>query len=353
MLPAHLQALEPQCPRCLQQGQAHPVALARVDLADADRVLQGALGCPACGMEYPILDGIPILLPSLRDWVRGSLLHLVQRRDLSPALDSLIGDACGPGSAYDETRKTLATYAWDHWGHLLSTPDPHCPPGSLAALLDTLLDHAPEPADGPLLDLGCGPGASALRLSERFEERLVVGVDMNFSLLSLGARLLRGQEAEIPRRGQGLVTWWERAQLPNAQDQVALWCCDVRALPFRGQSFGGVSSLNLLDSVDPPLQHLQELSRVLAIGGSAWMASPFDWASRATPYEQWLGGHSQRAPHQGDSRSVLIGLMDRGVIPLEPTWEGQGPWTLRNSASSQTRYQCWLGVLSRRDETAR
>lgn len=348
---SHLQALRPLCPVCLTHGAQHPVALSRVDLGDAHQVQQGLLQCPICGMEYPIIDGIPVLLPKLREWVQGSLFHLIKRRDLSDGLDALLGDCCGPDAAWESTRSTLSSYAWDHWGEYLPVEDPHCPPGAVRALVSELMAMR-DPSFGPLLDVGCGPGGSTHAMALAHPNRIVVGLDMNFSLLQAGVRVLAGEAPKLPVRQEGMVHHWHPvSQVPRA-DNLALWCADARLLPFAAGTFGAVSSLNLVDSVDQPLQHLSEVARVLGIGGSAWLCTPFDWSSTATPAGQWLGGHSQRGDHGGDSRQVLLGMLARGVLPFKLQEERSGSWRLRTGSRSHTRYQVWLAALAKGQDAA-
>lgn len=347
---AHLQAIKPLCAVCLGQGSQNPIALSRRDLGDESQVQQGLLQCGVCGMEYPIIDGIPILLPKLREWVQGSLFHLVKRQDLSHSLDSLLGDCCGPDAAWENTRATLSTYGWDHWGEYLDVQDLACPPGAVRTLSQRLTELLPA-KPGPLLDVGCGPGGSTHSLALAHPERLVVGVDMNFSLLQAGLRILEGT-GELPLRQEGVVHHWHPARQPETAPNLALWCADARLLPFAAGSFGGASSLNLVDSVDQPLQHLLELARVLEEGGSAWLSTPFDWSTRATPMAQWLGAHSQRGDHGGDSRKVFLGMIQRGILPLHLRAEAAGEWRLRTGSRSHTRYQVWLAALEKGEQLA-
>ncbi len=83
-------------------------------------VLAGILHCsnPSCQHEYPILDGIPVIVPDLRALLQERGVELLLRDDLDPALESLLGDAMGPGAWFDAIRQTLSTYGWDGWADL-------------------------------------------------------------------------------------------------------------------------------------------------------------------------------------------------------------------------------------------
>ena len=65
--------------------------------------------------EYPIIDGVPIIVASLQPLLAERVIELLLRDDLDPALEGLIGDALGAGSWFDALRQTVSTYAWDGW----------------------------------------------------------------------------------------------------------------------------------------------------------------------------------------------------------------------------------------------
>ena len=48
------------------------------------------------------------------------------------------------------------------------------------------------------------------------------------------------------------------------------------------------------------------------VTGGLVLTTPYDW-SAAVPVDAWLGGHSQRGPHQGSSEPILRGLLTPGT----------------------------------------
>ena len=74
--------------------------------------------CTSCMREYPIIDGIPVIVPDVRGHLAASILHVLWRDDLPEVIESLLGDCCGPGSAYDLSRQYLSTYSWGHYHDL-------------------------------------------------------------------------------------------------------------------------------------------------------------------------------------------------------------------------------------------
>ena len=212
----HFDALRPVCPLCQSRTLEHspPLRIGWVVREEDGRVDEGALQCtnPECLSEYPIIDGIPILVPDPRVYISENILQLVSRQDLSEEIEALLGECCGPGSNVDVGRLHLNNYAWDHYGEfdpLESTEDPR--PGSIARALDQGLESVGEPLAGPVVDVGCSVGRSTFELAQRCDD-LVLGVDLNFSMLKLAAGVERHGVVRYPRRKVGLV--YQRREFP-------------------------------------------------------------------------------------------------------------------------------------------
>jgi SAM-dependent methyltransferase len=281
-------------------------------------LIEGVLGCtnPACLREYPILDGIPLLVSDIRSFVRNNLLALGWREDLSECTESILGDCCGPGSGFDTIRQHLSYYAWDHYADRDPGEAPgELQPGATARLLQRGLELLPATPTGPILDIGCSVGRTSFALAEHFQQT-VFGIDLNHAMLRLAARVLHHGQVRYPRRRVGLV--YDRREFPvefASKERADFWACDALALPFADASFALVVCLNVLDSIASPLELLRSLARVLQPGGLALLACPYDWSPAATPVEAWLGGHSQRGPHRGASEPLLRGLLTPGGHP--------------------------------------
>ena len=186
--------------------------------------------------------------------------------------------------------------------------------------------------------------------------RLVLGVDVNFSMLRLAARALRRGEVIYPRRRVGLV--YERRRVPvdfPGRERVDFWACDVQAPPFPAGTFGLVNSLNVLDCMTSPYAHLWAIARALRPDGRAVLCTPYDWSTSATPLEGWIGGHSQRGPQAGRSEAAL-----RTLLAENPAAPGLGealellaetaalPWEVPIHDRGVMHYQVHLFALRRR-----
>ena len=325
----HFETLRPICPVCRIPAAAavapveFPLRIGTIIREDRDAILEGVLLCTnaVCQREYPILDGVPLLIRDLRSYVEHSLFALTSRDDLSPVLESLLIDAGGPGSVWDLTRQHLSTYVWDHYGEFdplevpATTTSPAPQPGAVVRLLDALLQSARSFTKGPVLDLGCGVGRTTLQLAKQTSE-LVLGIDLNFSLARVGASILQTGRVDYARRRVGLVYDRRTFDVPFASAENAdFWVCDIAALPFADHTFGTVAALNVLDCVPSPRELLLTLSLALRSGGTALLACPYDWSPAATPAGAWLGGHSQRGETAGDSARILRELLTPGAHP--------------------------------------
>lgn len=354
----HFAAFAPLCPRCLRAGDgSHPLVLAHVAAEQDGDVLTGMLHCPnaGCQMEYPIIDGIPVIVPDLRTQLAERATEWLLRDDLDPALESVLGDAVGPGTWFDAVRQTVSTYAWDGWadldpmeGEVAALPSP----GAARRCLERLLDIAGPLAATRVVDCGCGAGRTSFDLAERHPGALVLGIDVSPVLLRLARGAMQGR-VRYPRRRIGLV--YERRDFPvqpDGAERVDFWACDATALPFTAGAADLTAALNLLDCVAEPHRLLAGLAALVRPGGQVLLATPYDWSSRATPLETWIGGHSQRGPDAGAAEPFLRRLLTEGAHPQavrgvrivaeDTDW----PWQTRLHDRSTVLYRTHLLALS-------
>lgn len=319
---AHFQTLRPICPCCRAAGLPESrLVVGFIEEGDADEVRSGVIDCRECGAQFPVIDGMPILVPDVRRFVEDNLFYLMARSDVPPVLESLLGDAAGAAGGLQAIRQHLSSYTWDHWGD--HDPDEEgkaaggVSPGAIVRALDAGLQLIPaDLPDGPVLDIGCGPGRSVEELAAR-TGRLVLGIDLSVPLARAAHSALIERVVSYPRRRIGVV-YDRRCFTVRIGDGVAgatdAWICDAMAMPFGEATFALVTAMNVLDCVPQPRAALVEIDRVLKPGGAALIALPFDWVGTVTPIEQWLGGHSQRAPHNGEAEAVLDMLLSDGPL---------------------------------------
>jgi SAM-dependent methyltransferase len=203
------------------------------------------------------------------------------------------------------------------------------------------------------LDVGCGAGRSAFTLAARHSRALVLGIDMNLGLLRLAHGAAHGM-VSYPRRRIGLV--YDRRRFAVSLDgaeRVDFWACDAMALPFAAATVDLIAALNVLDCVAEPRRLLAGLADCLRRDGRLLLATPYDWSTRATPVETWIGGHSQRAAHRGAAEPFLRALLTAGKHPqsiaglrlLEEV--AAWPWQTRLHDRSTVSYRSHLLALAR------
>ena len=214
----HFEAFAPICPVCLRAGRGrHNLILAHEMRAGAEDVQDGILHCSlqACRHEYPIIDGLPVIVPDLRRLMTDRGVEILMRTDLDPSLESLVGDAIGPDSWFDAIRQMLSTYGWDAFAahdpmEIASEhgPDPGAAQRCLARLRELAGEHS---SVSRVIDAGCGAGGTSFALAAHNPEALVLGLDTNVALLRLARSALAG-EVSYPRRRIGLV--YDRRRFP-------------------------------------------------------------------------------------------------------------------------------------------
>jgi SAM-dependent methyltransferase/uncharacterized protein YbaR (Trm112 family) len=353
----HFESLRPVCPVCRSPGEiASPLSIAHVALETGGNIVEAILHCTNadCQREYPVIDGIPLIIPHIRKFIAENPLWVLGRQDLSPMMESLVGDCLGPGSDFDLVRQQVSAYAWEHYGDLDQDETPADQrPGRMLAALETGLRLAEPIPTGPRLEVGCGVGRGSFALADQTDD-LVLGVDLHFPMLRVASRVLREGTVRYARRRVGLV--YDRRDFAvqlDCRENVDFWCCDAASLPFAPGTFSLVLALNVLDSTQSPRQFLESIGNGLKEGGKVVFTCPYDWSPAATPLESWLGGHSQRSPAGGASEAVLRSLLTPGgsavAVPgLRLTAERDDlSWHLRLHNRSTMTYRLHLLVAER------
>jgi len=356
---SHFEAFSPRCPVCLRAGRLpSALVIAHVGERNATELLAGTLHCPDCQHEYPVIDGLPVIVPELAKLLSERGIELMLRDEIDMQLESLLGDAIGPDSWFDVMRQVQSTYGWDAYADL-DPMEPHMPggapqPGAAKRCLEQLLAIA-RPSSPPvrrILDLGCAGGRTSMALAHAHPGALVLGADMHLGMLRL-ARSAAGGHVSYPRRRIGLVYDRRRFDVAIAgAERTDFWACDATCLPLpHGQADLAVA-LNLLDCVPNPRQLLESLARAVAVGGRLLLATPYDWSTRATAVGSWLGGHSQRAAHTGSGEAFLHALIGgssaHAIKGLALLAEQQGfPWHTRLHERSFVQYDSHLVAIER------
>jgi len=288
------------CPACLPEE----IPLdATVQQQDREDILEGTLRCDRCGILYPIHDGLAFLDPP----------------SAAPRQQ---------GIGY-ESPKALASYLWSHYGDLLEDPEAS----------DAYRKWADQiaPANGPALDIGAAVGRFAFEMHDKCD--FVIGIDKSESFIRTARELLIHRRKEISLPEEGLLNREVTLRLPETWhcDHIEFVVGDAQALPFRSGIFACLASLNLVDKLPRPLQHLTEMDRVARRkDAQALISDPFSWSPEAAEEQHWLGGKSSQ-PFAGRGLDNITALLRGDQQALQTAWqiERQGHvwWKIRTHAN--------------------
>jgi len=299
------------CPACLQDQIPLDLISER---SEGDDILEGALVCTGCGRQYAIVDGTA-------DFVAHA-----PHRETDPY----------------ETPAMTATYLWAQFADWFDPPDTEAS-GAYVHWHDLLAN-----ADGPMVDVGCGVGRLALSLGDGTVP--VVGVDRSRPFIRAARQLAANGHLTFPLRMEGRITEPRTIHLPShvCPNVIEFIVADALRLPFRDQSFSRVATVNLIDKVPRPLDHLVEINRIATATNAAWLfADPFSWSETVASPERWLGGTDQGA-YCGSGLKNVRRLLEGCNGAIIPAWQLTKTevvhWRLRThpNHSEQIRSQTFL-----------
>ena len=337
----HFETLKPICPTC-QRGA---LTLRPGAETTSNAVLSGVLRCrnADCGQDFPIIAGVPVLVPDLAGWLSANL-PLVLASDIeNTAVEAVVAATVGPESAFNLARQQQSSYAHDHYGDLFEREASATgqPPGSVRRCQEQALRQL-GPQCGPGLDLGCAVGRATFDLAASCDAP-VLGVDLSWPLLRIGRGILDQGLLRYPLRRLG--NRYERREthlFPPGTEAVDFWIADARSLPFAEDTFQRVLALNVLDCVPDPARLVVEVGRVLRPDGDVAFATPLDWAPHTTPAFAWL--ESQ------DALEAMIAKISRnapGAKPLTPTGPALDvPWSVRLHDNATITYRSRLMTMT-------
>lgn len=226
------------------------------------RLRVGLLGCSACKSLYPVLAGVPILVPDPGAWLAGYresvLAALAEAGEAPPEAVSLIDSFCRAVPGAEPLR------FGDDWTAAEAGAAPVRPPEdgeaarAFAAFLEAAAGSGPDDTLLALLDgelgtvweVGCGAGTLSRRLRPR-ADRLVI------SDLSLRA-VLRARDAA------GAVTG----------APVASAVVDAESIGLLPGAVDTVVAAELVDLLDHPERFVAGIADALAVGGRLALATP-------------------------------------------------------------------------------
>jgi uncharacterized protein YbaR (Trm112 family)/SAM-dependent methyltransferase len=323
-LPAQLPIICPACRKVTERGrEMFTLALERSHREAAGEIEEGTLRCEnaSCGRRYPIIDGIPIVLPDLGAWLATEITSVVEDLELHVETSALLAEtASSDGDTYPFMMEHISVYADAHWG------DRAVPPERLAfaPFARKLAERAAFPVERAV-ELGASMGRGVAELARG--ARISVGIDRNFATLRRARRLLLGRPLPFARRAIGRHYTRAVIEPGDAASTAGFVCADALDPPLAPGFFNRVVALNLLDAVRAPARLLGVLDGLTAPAGELIVASPYSWQSAFVEEDQRIGG----ADPAGAVRTALKSYAIEDDADLD--------WSLRRDARSSTTYK--------------
>jgi len=289
------------CPACLPDE--HKLK-EKVIMDMGEDILTGSLTCPQCKNSYAIQDGIAFLDPASKQGTVKS------------------------DSRY-ESRPLLSSYLWSHYADLLHEENASTAYCEWAELLQS---HS-----GVSVDTGSAVGRFAFEMSPKCD--FIIGIDNSLSFIRAARELMTKRQVTISLYEEGNLTRETVFKLPETwnSNKVEFIVGDALALPFKSNTISSLSSLNLIDKIPIPLNHLKEMNRVTKEMNAQFLFSdPFSWSAEVADEKDWLGGKTSGI-FTGRGKDNIIALLQGKNNELSPEWriEKQGHvwWKIRTHSN--------------------
>lgn len=203
---------------------------------DGDECIEGFLGCNVCNSQYPVIQGVPIVLQNFHEYSRrrieiyGKWITNSKSSKLKDFLRTVGMKIRFPTSndLYEKNHPLYTAYSYNQNNYhlddrLLSLLKRKIEPDHIYKMLGKRNLNL----SGIGLDIGCSFGSSTFELAKRLP--FVFGVDLSFSFILEARKIMHVKMAK----------------------NVEFIVSDAINLPFESRFFQSVIALNLVDRVDP------------------------------------------------------------------------------------------------------
>lgn len=342
------------CPICMEELAIDEVLSESVNNGQQD-IIEGFLACRGdVDHTFVIVDGVALLVEDFTRYLEGKqnvLSELIHAADTAQA-KTFIADCLGEvNQLQSDTWESLYTaYIWAHFDsirnddliteallqHGVSGTDSF----STTHLTDIVRSFLPRdlPSGSIGIDIGCSVGGNTHSLADSVST--AIGCDYSFRAVRT-ARAIRDSDGEYEYDAH-LEGYLRRTRSINVEipdpETTDFVVADAAALPFGPETATVVVSMNMVDVLADPLDHLEAGDRLLSPGGRLIVCDPYDWArvSNADP-ANWFGGTDADDPSRSEEaiRRVISAHLGHEIVAEQR----DVPWTLKYHPRS---YSTWI-----------
>lgn len=324
-------------------------------LDSTEDVWEGFLECTTCSHKFPIIKGVLILIENFSQYIssKKKVFEMLVGGDISPKMrDYIVSRVVFIDKWESDSREDMTPlYIWAHYDEVTQESmltnalkrigfnntralSPHYMYSEIIAMIPKERN-----SDLPALDVGCSVGRMTHALAAR--STFAVGIDYSFEAVRRAREITQAKDIyEYTLFVEG--TRKERRRIDVSEivkENVDFIVSDANKLPFPSNFFGIVLSLNMLDVVQHPLMHLEEVHRVLKEGGHYVTCDPYNWRGASTAQvTEWIGG-KERGPHAGESPKVLRTILQDHLTFNIEYEKDLIPWLFRYD---QRYFSIWL-----------
>lgn len=303
------------CP-CCRYGSSDgvvqaPLKLDRILRRKDDFVLEGFFVCSntECSCEYPILNGVPVVLKDMKGWWQSEKSELSVITSESTEMREYFNGLSYSAPLSHTEKSLISSYMDLHYGTLADSKNPFASWADPRIFWEKAVGIAKPVADQirhRSLDLGCSVGRYTFELA-RFSD-LAVGIDLKFSFISEAAMFQRSKKISYERRKHGRC--FEQVETSYSPSQNVLFLvADALDPPFKAETFDLVTALNLIDNVKLPLVLIGQMDALLKQQGRLILGSPYEWQIDICEPEEWLETDGM------DSPEMLQNILEGQLIP--------------------------------------
>jgi SAM-dependent methyltransferase len=220
----------------------------------------------------------------------------------------------------------VSSYLWSHYGDILGDEDATTAYAQWAGLV--------QGHPGVALDAGCAAGRFTFEMGKKCDA--AIGIDRSLAFVRTARRLMLQESVPFSLALEGKLMEHKTIDLPEAMRgrKVEFIVADAQKIPFRSGTFSVLCSLNLVDKVPSPLDHLREMNRVATKKDAQFLISdPFSWSSEIAPEENWLGGTTDGL-YAGKGLDNIFSILTGEKGGLSSSWKidkhGHVWWKIRN-----------------------